>query len=448
MLAPPTAALVRAVLEKTALSQAILVVWPDPREALVALHCEDFSADFASGRLWPACGEQWPADLASILESNPGLCVPRQFIRSGIQDDAVVSALISQANPVLANETGRRAERMNEIRRRPKARSGRQSTKICVVAGSAFSLSDPSGTALAKIFAAPGDRWARLDISRATSASPLALAAAAADCDAVITANLYRGEVGGAVPDDLPWITWATNPRIASPSCGALDVVLVADEHWRKRATAAGWPPNRVRVAAWPALGDDQPPAPAAPLAMIADAPMIDPPARLNDFSSHAVLWEQIAAELTRDPFAVGDNIDAFLSSRIHRLEIDAHALDRDLFAAKLILPAWRRAVVRLLVAAGLPLAVHGSGWDDPEFASFWHGPVTSIDELRRAAASSAALIHPDPSACAHPIAALGRPVVRPTRLLKDAANALAGRLSIDRAAPPLTADAVLSILR
>jgi len=122
--------------------------------------------------------------------------------------------------------------------------------------------------------------------------------------------------------------------------------------------------------------------------------------------------------------------------------------LDRDLFAAKLILPAWRRAIVRALVAAGLPVAVHGSGWDDPEFAPIWRGAVTSIDELRRAAASSVALIHPDPSAYSHPLAALGRPVVRPTRLLKDAQNALAGRLAIHRAAPPLAADAVLSILR
>jgi hypothetical protein len=290
------------------------------------------------------------------------------------------------------------------------------------------------------------DRWVRLDVSRPVCASPLALAAVAGERNAVIAADIYRHDLNGVVPEDLPWITWATRPRFAPPVCdGTRDGVLIADEKWRTLATAAGWKSDRINIADWPALAWPPSAANDAPIAMIADAIRIDMPEKLKDFSSHGMLWERILAELQADPLTIGDDAEAFLMSRARQMEIDWAAIDRQMFMTKLILPAWRRAVVRTLHAAKLPVVIYGSGWEEEEFSPLRRGTIATLPELGRAAAASAALIHPDPSGGVHPVAALGRPVARPRRLLIEGRRAV--RISPN---PPqrLSPQVVLSILR
>jgi hypothetical protein len=441
-LAPGTAGEIGAALEKIGPEQAIIAVIPDELAAVVALHCGDLAESISSGRLWLACGESWAAQLAELLRANEGLCVPQQYIRTGLIEEGQLSALLETANGVLSEETARRGRVLAGLREK-RVRSGR----VCVAGGSRFSLWDFAGLALSRTLCG-GERFVHLDGSRPTSASPMALAAVAVQCDALVMADVYRADLPGVVPDDVKWITWATEPRFAAPSAEG-DGLLVADERWRKPAIAAGWAADRVRIAGWPMLGRAEPAPKGGALALIADAVIAPPPDRVKEYSSQAVLWEQIAAELESDPLVLGENIDAYLHSRMSRLDIEMEAsLDQTLFRNKLILPAWRRGVARLLIGAGLPLKLFGAGWEADER---WGGAVTSLEELMRALAGVAALVYPSPAIHAHAVSSLGRAVIYPQRaavMIHQANAALRGEFAAP-AAPRavLCEQAVLGLL-
>jgi hypothetical protein len=438
LLAPRTAGQIRAALEHIAPSQAFVVIFPDSSAALLNLHCDDFAPEILAGRLWFLCGEDWDAQLANLLQTHPGLCVPQQYIRTGLLTDAEVSAMTARGNVALAGETERRAALATEIRTRS-ARHAKTGC-ICVVAGSNFSLWDIAGWALTDLLAR-NDRFRILDKDRPVSASPLALAMAANECDAIVTADLYRGDLPGIAPDSMPWITWVTNPHIAPPQPNASgDGLLLADPAWQTTAAMAGWPAARVALAGWPSLVEPTPIPANGPVVLIADAPAFPPPQRLQDFSSHRVLWEKIGDELSRNPLALGNDIAAYLASRMAELEIEG-PLDQKLFREKLILPAWRRGVARRLLSAGLPLVLFGAGWTDAdECARHAQGPVQTIDDLRRAARLAAGIVQPIPTDAAHPAFALARPVMR--------ANSTGrGQFIYPPQAPPLSAEAIVGLL-
>jgi hypothetical protein len=465
LLAPASAGLIRAVLDKTEAGQATIAVLPDAMGALVALHCEDFSKEIRADRLWLAMGEDWPAELEDLLRLSSGLCIPRQYIRTGVQEDTEICALIERANPALARETSRRLEAMEQMRRRgaaaaaAAAKAGRSAgDDFRVVAGSRFSLWNLAGPVMAEVLCAgdgvcsSGGRWERLDISRPISASPFALAEAAEDCDAIIAADLFRIDIPGCAADEVPWITWATRRRISAPvSAARQDRLLITDERWRNDALAAGWAAERIFVAGWPMLNAEVPKSAEAAggtLALIADAAIGEIPLKARDFSSQGVLWEQIRAELEQNPLALGEEIGAYLGRRMAQLEIEADAVDEALWSEQLILPAWRRGIARAMARAGLKVMVYGKGWDDEEFLPVWGGPIVDLGDLRKAAAAAGALVHPEPAADVHAIAALGRPVVRPRRLLKNPRQAMAGGGSAARTAGLLSRQLILSALR
>jgi hypothetical protein len=451
-LAPSSCGQIRAALEKITAWQSIVVVIPNATAAWVAMHCEDFTADLKAGRLWVVCGDQWADSLSEILEANPGLCVPQQYIRTAMLSHADLSAMSELSNQAIATETARRAAAITEIRERWPARP--PSRRVCVVAGSRFGLWNLADSALAGVMEAAPESCVRFDKDSPVSASPLALGLTMEQCDAIAAADLFRSDLAGVVANESPWLTWVTKPRVAPFDTSARrDRLVLADAEWRGIAKAAGWPVDRIIIAGWPKLAELMPPSAGSPIAMIADAELIAPPARLNEFSSQMVLWEQIAMELLGEALVVGSDIDAYLTSRMNRLDVDGQNLDRELFSAKLILPAWRRGIVRLLAKAGLPVAVFGNGWEESEeFRGCHGGVVNSIADLRRVATASAALIYPSPAVHAHAIDAFNRPVIRPLRtaqmMVRQAKNMLAGR---DIAPPargqPLSAKVILSII-
>jgi hypothetical protein len=438
LLAPRTAGQIRAALEHIAVNQAFAVIFPDSTIALLNLHCDDFSSEILAGRLWFLCGDDWDAQLAALLQTHPGLCVPQQYIRTGLLSDAEVTAMTTRGNVILAAETDRRAAMANDIRARTSQRT--KSGRICVVAGSNFALWDLAGWALTDLLKADG-RFRILDKDRPVSASPLALAMAAQECDAIVAADLFRADLPGVAPDSMPWITWVTNPHIPAPQPQSPgDRLLLADPAWQATATAAGWSAERLALAGWPTLVEPTPSPANGPLALIADAAIAPPPPRLGDFSSHLVLWEKIADELTANPLALGNDIEAYLASRMAELEIKG-ALDQTLFREKLILPAWRRGITRRLLAASLHVALFGAGWSDAEeFAPHAQGQILTIDDLRRAARLAAAIVQPIPADHAHPAFALGRPVMRPIAAAR-------GKVSFPPQAPPLAAEVIVGLL-
>jgi hypothetical protein len=449
-LAPATAGQIRAALEIIENNQALIVVMPDPVSAAVAMHCEPMAEEFASGRLSLVAGSDWATQLTALLQSSPGLCVPQQYLRTGLLPEEELSAMANACNPIFSAEIGRRTERAADIRGRWKSGA----SKICVVAGQRFSLWDLAGTALAKALAAPGEEIILIDSQQPLSGSPLAIAIAAETCGGLVAADLFRSDLPGVLPDDLPWITWATKPRFAAPAAASPhDQVMLADESWRSAALAAGWTDRNISIATWPMLFELAPPRPGAAVAVIADVAMIEKPRRIADFSSQATLWDSVAQELLNDPLVLGKDIDAYFSSRLAQLSIPDSSVDRDLFRRKLILPNWYRGIARMLLKNDVPLAVFGDGWDQAgeEFSACWGGPIESMEQLNRAVQSAGAIIHPSPAAGTHPASALGRPVItvsgRAQAVLRQSTQALSGRLPVTVSKSPILSAASVKTL-
>jgi hypothetical protein len=437
---PTHAGEVCVALDRLQSNQALICIVPDERALAVAIHCDDFSQAMECGRLWFASGPQWASELALMLDEVPGLPTPSRFVRLPHADASVIEQMIGDAQRVFADVTSRRNEEISRLRNTPATRGD-----ICVIAPSTFRLWDDAGETLAR---ATGE-VRRFDPDEPTGCSPLTLARVASTSRAVVAANLSRADLASVLPSEVPLITWVTTSKVsARQTAGRDDVLLVADETWRDTAIAGGWPADRVQVAGWP----DQNVGPASTtsrLAIIADTGSTDAPKSLEEFSSHGLLWETIKNEIARDPFAVPADVIGWLNEQARAHGIAPETLDATLFIQRLILPAYQQAVAGALLDAAVPLRIHGAGWSElPKFAEFAAGPITSRDELHVAALDASALVHVWPDTSAHPIDALGRPVVRRTgrRIETFVRDAKAGKFQA-RSIPPLSRDLVSSVL-
>ncbi|HEX4125544.1 MAG TPA: hypothetical protein VHY37_12510 [Tepidisphaeraceae bacterium] len=460
-LSPGWAAQLRLCLDLIEPRQAIAAACPDVEHLAVMLHCEGFAEDIAAGRLWFAAGPEWPRQIEELFDSQPGLVVPTQFLRAMSRDKETLDAMIPPAQKAFAEINGRRGAAVEKImasassRRSESEFSGSKPPPLCIVCPSQFSLWQEAGSALAEGIdrLAPTGTAAitRLDSDRPTSASPLALAMAMENCDALLIPDAGRGDLPGIVAEDAAWITWVTRGGIPdAKSAGPRDRLLLADRSWLRSAIAAGWPAERTAIAEWPMV----PAAPASPaqpahLAIIADTRPAKPPRAVSDFSSQGILWEHIRAELLNDPFAVGDDVELFLNRLMRELEIAPEALDRRVFIGDLILPAYQHGLAKRLVGGGIPIRIFGKGWDTvvarPDCAALeaaWAGPLRSNAELRSAAASAIGLVHAWPSRSAHPIQRYGKPILGPslsaTAFLRDAARLLRGGIEGQSPSAPL----------
>jgi hypothetical protein len=300
---------------------------------------------------------------------------------------------------------------------------------------------------------AQGVECVRFDSDDPAGSSPLALAAAGADCDAMLAANIGRSEVGAVVNEELPLITWVTTPRIpAYAAAGPHDALLLADEQWVSRAHAAGWPENRLVVARWPGRVLAAQPDRPGHLAIIADTLDVYAP-RTFELSSHGLLWEMIRGELVKNPFALGHDVLAYLKYRMQRTGIQQQGLNWDSFIDELIVPAWQQGIARVILAAGLPLRLHGLGWGN--LADLSHcaaGPVVNRCGLESAACAATALVHLWPLASAHAMDGLGRPVIRANHgancLLNECRRALAGEGRMEPLPGELSVDAIINVIR
>ena len=447
-LRPPSAAAVRVALDRLRANQAVVAIVPDASTAWVILHCENFAADVRGHRLWLAIGDEWERQLVALLRDNEGLPIPSQFVRLSDGTEELAEAMITPAQRVFSDVTHRRASAIGHLLEESGAAVASQ--RACVLAPSRFRLWDDAGHTLAQFAAQSG--WTHVDPDDPACASPLAMARAASQCGALVTPNTGRADLPNVIAPSKPWITWATGPRVPSfIDAGTRDALIVADPAWRDTAIANGWPAERVHVATWP--GVELPPAAKGPLLILADLRPLDPPKEVVEMSSHRLLWDAIADELTRDPFALGSSILDYLHARMRRINISANAIHQRRFIDDLIVPAYARGLADLLRQNGLPLRCAGEGWDAIEMLkSLATGPITTRERFGDAIAASAALVHVLPTACSHPIADQGRPVVYATHgresFLRDARAATAGRLPIQpNPTPPLTADFLKRLL-
>ena len=460
-LAPTHAAQVRAVLERLKPSHSLVCIIPDLRTLRVMLHCDDFSADIARGRLWFAAGDAWTAELSDLLAANPGLPTPGRFVRMPNADAGLIERLVADAQRVLSAETARRTTAIADLRVRWTPRADATTpARACVIARSSFKLWDDASYTLWA--AMNGNTAERIDPDDPAGSSPLALAAAAARCDVLVAADWSRGDAPAQlVPDGLPWVTWVTNGRVpAFKAAGPNDRLLVADPAWRDAAVGAGWPAERVGVAGWPKLWDGQPALAVARsdarephLAIIADTVPLDAPDTLAEYSSHTFLWEKLRRDVSRDPFALPADVVGYVRAHAAAEGIAPETIDLALFAERLVIPAYQQAFAAALLADGLPLRLYGAGWADlPSFRAHAAGPIVSRDDLREATLGATALVHVWPQPTVHAIDALGHPVVRRSGVRRETFLREARRTLSNPAAagsvnevPPLTAAAVLA---
>ncbi|MCC7352049.1 MAG: hypothetical protein IT446_15930 [Phycisphaerales bacterium] len=406
---PCHAAQIRVALDAIGRNQAMLVLLNDPAALQVMLACEDFSAEIQAHRLWFCHGEDLTTGIERLFDDHPGLATPSHFIRTLLLADEPGQSLVRTAEQAFTRINQRRRERLQNLARGPVGAS----SPWCIVAPMEFRLWDDAGWMLAKAcdaFDAGG--MVLFNPDDPAAASSLALAQASADAGVMVASNRFRADTPGIFPMDRPWVTWVTGPRVGSFVSGASkDAVLLADERWKPIAVAAGWPEDRIRVAAWPTI--DKPPAIEPPaesqLVLLADAHDLKPPPAVCELSSQRVLWEQIARELVDDPFRLGNHPDRYLLQRMRTLSIAEETMDKSLFVNQLLIPAYQQGIARLLLRGQFPLRIYGRGWGGlADYSACWGGEMTGREHFQQLTRDPAAvLIHPSPMEHAHAIDAL-----------------------------------------
>jgi hypothetical protein len=405
-LSPTHAGQVRVTLDRLSAAQALIAVVPDVTDLRLMLCCESFENEIRAGRLWFAWGENWDAELERLLSEQDGLPTPGQFVRTTLVEAERIDAMIRAAQAVFSRELSRRTD---AVRGLFAASASVEAERVCVVAPGTFRLWDDAGSVLRDVASENG--WGVIDPDDPCRASPVAFARAAAGCGAVVVINVGRADLPAGLPARTKVISWLTGPRIPQfvlESHG--DRLLVVDERTRKTAIAAGWPADRVSIAAWPRR---QPDSVGRGLGVIANTVALAMPE--FGLSSHKVLWESIAREIAQDPFAIGQDPAAYLARWLSGVGIAQETVDLAVFLHQLIQPAYEQGLVRCLIAAGVELRLFGSGWGAiDEFTAHHAGEIHDRAQLIEALDSCAALIHVWPASIAHPIEAAGRPVLRP----------------------------------
>jgi hypothetical protein len=407
-LGPTHAAHLRVALDQLRFDQAIIAIMPEQRDFEIALHCEDFSKDIANHRLFFASGEGWADELVTTFRNHPGLAPPSHFVRLATLSENACDLMMRDAQKVFSSVASERAERIKTVWRE-RSLSKRDEPRVCVIAASGFRLWDDAGHALASIV---GDDASivRLDPDDPASTSSLAVAMAASKADAIVSANMYRGDApAGVVPESMPWITWVTNARVpALKSAASRDRLIVVDEATKARALASGWIASRIDVAGWPVGRCAEPLSREA--AVICDVPSLECPEKLAEYSSFTLLWDAIVADLQTDPTKLRD-VDQYLATLRRQLSISEEGFPRAAFIDGCIVPAWQIGWVNALLRAKAPLRLYGRGWEMPES----RGPIETREQLQCALAHGSCLLDLWPTNLAqHPIHFTGRRVVAP----------------------------------
>lgn len=453
---PTHAGQLRACFERIRPKQAIIAIVPDFLALSVILRCDDFSNPIEAARLLFAAGWDWDQRLAEIFQKHPGMPLPQQFIRTALLEDEHLQKFTTDAQAIVSLETARRGERVAMMRSRAQRRNTNTGRWV-VAAGSQFKLGDMAGLALSATLGNASNVTV-LDPDDPRQASPLAIAAVAADADAVVVADVFRSDMPDLLAQRIAWITWVTKTRLAPPDPNAPgDGIIVADPRWAIPARDAGWAAHRIEVGGWPGLGPKSAPGGRGKvklLGLVADTFALDVPTQVKQFSSHALLWEMIADELTANPLSLAAQPREYLRRQMAKLDVKDEGFDQSSFLDRLIYPAYHQGLAGLALRAGLPLALLGRGWlEIPEFAPYACGPISGLEPLFIALSDCGALIHPLPEMMAHPIYTLGLPIVQPAgltsaRLVQAASRALRGKSPPARPPTPvLTKDLIQTML-
>ncbi len=380
------------------------------------LACEDFAIAIAEGRLRVVHSVE---KLAELLERYPGLPTPELLVRTMHVPPDVNAKLVESVQRELAAEQDRRTQLANSLRTGCSARSA-PPKRLLVGGPSRFRLWDDAGETL--LCSVPAGvttvRWRTDDPWQSTL---LHLLDAIREVDAIVAADFFRADAAGALPENLPIISWATKPRIAPG--GPHDKLLLADPDFTRAAHAAGWRQDQIALATRAERRSPRPPG--KHLALIADLTAAKLSAEIEDFSSHRLACERIQSELERNPFRAGSDIAGYVDAVRASMGIPAEGFPADAIVENWALPLWQASVVRRLSGAGLPVEVHGRGWDAAEnLGATVRGPVTTRAAFLDAVDAAAAVLAPAPGI--RICDGYGRPVVQAVQSLEATAKQLA----------------------
>jgi hypothetical protein len=374
-LAPSHPAQIAFALRRLKSEQAITALLPRLEDLVLALHCHDFSDDISSHRLWFTAGEQWPAQMVQLFRQYPGLAIPQQFIRTALLSDDASAPLIATAQKIFTDELNHRSStlsRLRETRLPPKVGNRK---RISFAAPMRFRLWDDAGGVVHEIIQHDSDfDWTVINFDDPVHASPLALANAAAESDAIFATNLTRADCPHFLNPEIPLVSWlTTRPIPLFDTAGPHDLLFLPDSRSIELARRAGWAISRLAVASWPTIAE---PIQSDELTIIADTGPIESNPNF-DLSSHQLLWDLIRSELQGNPTLVKNDICTYLHSRMKRLNVTDHGLDQRRFIEELIIPSYQQSIAAHLLNSNLSLRMFGHGWCEiPTFALRPHSPL------------------------------------------------------------------------
>lgn len=424
-LSPAHAELLVAARQRMGPEPALLAIIPSPGSARMILSTGDFADDIGSHRLWFIVSDDWADGLRQLLIDQPGLPPPGRFIRSRLTESEATDVMIGSAQQVLGEVASARSSEL-ERRLAGTIMPAAEIKRVLVIAPSRFRMWDDAPLELLHHARKTNLDILRFDSADPASSSPLALALTAAECDAVLAADVYRADAANVVHTDKPWITWATRGGVRGfASAGPADRIITADADLREMALAAGWPVDRLTDGA---RASKIRPEPAQPnhLAILLDLPVVLIPPHIEDLSSHRLLWEHIDSEIDTNPLVIGDDPMRYLMDRASQLEISRDELDVHAFVDGLIIPRWQRSVARQLASAGIPIVLHGHGWsDDPSLAHYALGPVIDSAAFETALNNATAVLNVWPGSPAAFLNKANRAVVSGTSSLTTLLNSI-----------------------
>lgn len=441
LLAPSHGQQIAVVLDKLGPTKALIVIQPDVQILADMLASVDLTEPLCAGRLFFAEDE---SSLAALFPANPGLAIPGQMARCCDADGETVARIIAWAQPVFSRLTGGQAKRINAAAQLAEKKIADQPL---LLVGRAFRLWNDVGHTLAGTLGGDDSRFRLLDSDQPTQAAEAYQAEVAAMAPAVI-ADRPRPAWARA---DHPWLTWLTRPAIPPfrPEFPR-DGLLLADGAWIAAARNAGWPAQRVAVANWPALAVE--PKPGAPLALIADLPSLDVPPDVAEWSVWQLSWEAMREELTRNPFALGDDAAKYVRRAPARLGLTAdenYPVDR--LVKDVVAPAYTLGMARWLAEKKVAFTLHGHGWqNEAALADQFKGPISDRGAFITALNASGGLIDPFLSP-AHAIRAITLPQIKTVgrtsqRVMQDIGS-LATQTATSSTQSQLSVSAINSLL-
>ncbi len=419
LVAPNHAQHVIALLDRLPKTANLLAVLTDANALATAMCCADWSNAIQSGRLRLLAGADVAADIVRLANDQLEWAVPKQLVVFGdtraVQDGDAVAAVQNAAQRGLRDAAEERARQVAAA-----VTTTQPATHdIALLAGLNLRLPRSAGSALAAALAEDESRAVRVvDVDDPRSASTLIAANAAAAAQCVVTPDLTRSDLPNVVAASTPWLAWVATHRPPVPWREGSDVILLADERWQVEWLTAGWPRDRVRVAGWPVVPRE---VTGRTIAVVADLPPREPPADIAAYSSAAVVWEQLAADVEADPWKAVDP-ERLVENRHARAGLACDDATVARWQRGCVQPAVTRGLVARLRASDTPLRLIGTGWDDGPGVV---GAVESDADLQRHLRDVAALL--DAAFAGDPaIRTLGLPLVRPGACAADLRQSLA----------------------